>query len=138
MKSERKRAIDRADEYFSKCVRLYYSQNNSVRCVTCGKWTHILNIDCGHYMSRRHLNTRWTFENCGPQESQCNYFHSGEQQKMADWLDQTHGKGTAERMKIKALAKGQRFTATDIRFIADYWKREFNKLVKEKGSPWKN
>lgn len=137
MKTSYRKAIERADIWFSKYVRLFYSQNGLCRCVTCGDWKDVKAMDNGHFMSRRHLNTRWTFENCGPQDTYCNRHNQGENQKMADFLDDKFGKGTAEKMKIKALSRGQKLTEIDIRFIADYWRESFNELVKTKGNPWK-
>ena len=138
-KTERRKAIDRADEWFSRYVRLYYANNQlQVRCCTSGRWYHIKDIDCGHFMSRNNYNTRWEFKNALPQGKQDNRFRSGRQFEMGKVIDQIHGPGTAEKMEQMAHWRGSTKTVYDIRQIAAKYRTLFNYLCKERGivSPW--
>lgn len=57
-----------------------------VECVTCGKKDHWKNMDCGHFMSRKFMSTRWHEDNCQVQCKACNVFRYGEQYKYSLWL----------------------------------------------------
>jgi hypothetical protein len=48
-----------------------------VECYTCGKKHTIAEIQCGHFMGRSNLGTRWLEANCRPQCLECNYFKTG-------------------------------------------------------------
>lgn len=66
------------DEVFSKYIRLKYSDERGYcRCISCGKVHFWKQIQNGHYMSRRHLATRWSEDNCRPQCVACNIFNQG-------------------------------------------------------------
>jgi hypothetical protein len=75
-----KELIPIADKVFSELVRLRGRfSGDMVRCATCGSIHDWRDIDCGHYISRRHLNTRWDVTNALPQCKSCNRFKGGEQ-----------------------------------------------------------
>jgi ribosomal protein L37E len=66
------------DHVFSQYLRSKYADNNKiVECYTCGKKHTITDIQCGHFMGRSNLGTRWMEDNCRPQCMECNYFQSG-------------------------------------------------------------
>jgi len=41
-------------------------------CYTCGRKFLWKDLDCGHYIKRRFLNTRWDLDNLRPQCQYCN------------------------------------------------------------------
>ena len=52
--------------------------NGLTRCVTCDKpMGEITKFDCGHFISREELNTRFDLRNLGPQCTVCNRHHEG-------------------------------------------------------------
>lgn len=60
--------VDEADTWFSKWVRLAHADKDGVVvCYTSGKKFHWTQIQCGHFISRKHYATRWAFENARPQ-----------------------------------------------------------------------
>ena len=66
------------DDIFSKYIRLKYSdQRGYCKCISCGKVHFWKQIQNGHYMSRRHLATRWSEDNCRPQCVACNIYNQG-------------------------------------------------------------
>lgn len=58
---------NRLDKIMSRIVRL-----RDPACVTCGSFD---NAQCGHYISRMFIATRWDITNCHRQCSRCNVMH---------------------------------------------------------------
>jgi len=86
-KPTRKGLVNKLDKAFSEFIRLRTANGNGyVQCVTCGKEDHWKNMDCGHFMSRKHMSTRWHEDNCQVQCKSCNVFRYGEQYKYSIWL----------------------------------------------------
>lgn len=59
------------DRVFSIYVRLIGPKV----CYTCGKAG---TLQCGHFVSRQYLATRWELDNCRPQCVGCNLFGNGQ------------------------------------------------------------
>lgn len=55
-----------ADKWFSLYIRLKYADwKGYVKCYTCGHTSHYKKgMQCGHFASRRFMNTRFDEENC--------------------------------------------------------------------------
>ena len=66
------------DTWFSLYIRLKYSNEyGMVQCYTSGRVYHYKQIHAGHFMSRRHLSTRWCEQNVKPQSAADNLFGQG-------------------------------------------------------------
>ena len=90
--------IDDLDYVFSRYIRLKHSDNSgNCECYTCGKTQHYTILQCGHYIPRANLMTRFLEHNCRPQCKECNEYKSGnleeyskrlenEQSGIVDWL----------------------------------------------------
>jgi len=63
----------KVDKIFSEFIR----KRDKGRCYTCGKKKHWSLMQCGHYVSRVHNNTRYNEVNCHCQCVGCNIFKSG-------------------------------------------------------------
>lgn len=69
---------DKCDKAFSRYIRLKYTDDNGyVSCYTCGCVKHWKEIQAGHFVSRRHLCTRFDERNVKPQCRGCNLFNQG-------------------------------------------------------------
>lgn len=87
--SQSKALIKKIDDLFSQCVRL---RDMYGRCITCEKpfkGNYAL-VTCGHFQKRRHIRTRWSFENAYGQCWQCNGKDDQElyTQKMVEFIGQ--------------------------------------------------
>lgn len=72
-KSERQKAIEKADKYCSKYVRLSNADENWIcTCYTCGARKHWKKITCGHKESRWWISVRYDLDNVKPQCWWCN------------------------------------------------------------------
>ena len=86
-KVTRKGLIKKLDKVFSEYIRQRTANANGyVTCVTCGKTDYWKNMDAGHFISRKHLSTRWHDQNVQVQCKSCNVFRYGEQYKFSLWL----------------------------------------------------
>ena len=121
------------DKWFSLYIRLKDATDEGlVQCITSGRVYHYKKIHAGHFMSRRHLATRWCEINVAPQSAADNLFGQGEQYKFGLALDQKHGEGTAEQMQVKARTT-IKMSRIDYEDKISYYKSAVENLKKEKG-----
>jgi hypothetical protein len=87
------------DAIFSKYIRLKDADQNGYNyCYTCNKFDHYKSLQNGHFISRKHLATRFDVENCKPQCPKCNVFCYGEQYLFSKKL----GAELSEKLLIKS------------------------------------
>ena len=81
VRSDRSRAVARLDRVFSEFIRLRDSFSTQsglyFRCISCGRILPYADADCGHYVNRSHMATRYDEANCPAQCRQCNRFDEG-------------------------------------------------------------
>ena len=117
-----KNLIDDLDYVFSRYIRLKHSDSSGLcECFTCGKKDTYTNLQCGHYIPRANLITRFLEQNCRPQCKSCNEFKSGnleeytlrlekEQIGITDWLsEQARQVYKPTRDEIKELLTEYRY-----------------------------
>jgi 5-methylcytosine-specific restriction endonuclease McrA len=102
MKTKRKSLIDKLDKEFSIFIRNRYAKNGMAECVTCGAVKEVKQLQCGHFMSRKHYSTRWDEDNCQVQCYTCNVMRYGEQYKFGLYLNATYNKDKAEDLLIQS------------------------------------
>lgn len=74
----RKRLIYELDKVTSELIRKSHADKNGlVYCYTCGVRKPYTEIDCGHYRSRRFMQTRFDLDNLKPQCIACNRYKHG-------------------------------------------------------------
>ena len=87
------------DSVFSKYIRTKYAdQQGIVKCYTCDKKMTIPESQCGHFISRSNLGTRWMEANCRPQCMECNCFELGNLEEYEHRLD-TENSGLVEYLQ---------------------------------------
>lgn len=78
MTATRKQLIAKLDKVFSKYIRQRdLLKDNTFRCCSCGQIKPYEQADCGHFINRRWLATRWREDNCHSQCRSCNRFDEG-------------------------------------------------------------
>ena len=120
------------DKWFSLFIRLRDATDEGmVQCITSGRLYHYKKIHAGHFMSRRHMSTRWCEYNVSPQSAADNLFGQGEQYKFALALEAKYGEGTAEELQLKSrqICKMSR---VDYEEKISYYKEAVKNLKKEK------
>ncbi len=121
------------DKWFSLYIRLREANEyGMVQCFTSGRVYHYKKIHAGHFMSRRHLSTRWCETNVQPQSAADNLFGQGEQFKFGLNLDGKYGEGTAEELQYKSRTT-LKISRVEYEEKISYYKSLVDKLKKEKG-----
>lgn len=131
-KTSRQKLIDKLDTYFSKYIRIRdANEDGLVKCITCGHYDFIKEVDCGHFMPRDQYATRWEEKNCNGQCRHCNRFKDGKQYEHGLAIDKKWGKGTAEKMliKSKSVCKFQDF---ELEEMIETYKQKIKELGEEK------
>lgn len=136
-KTDKQRARDRADEWFSRYIRIRYGQilpDGTVicRCFITGKIMDARRIDNGHCFSRKFLLTRYEEDNCRPQNRSSNRF-SGEADhyKFRDKLLSEIGEERFSRLDQLRQQEGSD-TEQFYREQADKYRVLTNQIVKSK------
>ena len=120
------------DKWFSLYIRLRNADDNgNNQCCTCGTIDNWKKLQCGHFVSRKHLATRFHEMNCFPQCVSCNIFKYGEQWKFGQFLDRNLGEGVSEELVIlgHTILKISRI---DYEEKITYYKSVVEKLKQEK------
>jgi len=121
------------DKWFSLYIRLREANEyGMVQCFTSGRVYHYKKIHAGHFMSRRHLSTRWCETNVQPQSAADNLFGQGEQFKFSIHLDSKFGEGTAEELQYKSRTT-LKISRIEYEEKISYYKSLVEKLKTEKG-----
>ena len=132
-KVSRKNLVKRLDNIFSQYIRLRNANAQGIaECYTCGKTDHWKKLQCGHFMSRKHLSTRWCDTNVQPQSAADNLFGQGEQYKFALHLDGKYGEGTAEELQFKSR-QIHKVSRVEYEEQISYYKNIVENLKEEKG-----
>jgi len=121
------------DKWFSLYIRLKdCNEYGMVQCYTSGRVYHYKQIHAGHFISRRHLSTRWLEQNVKPQSAADNLFGQGEQYKFGLHLDSEYGLGTAEELQI--ISKQPfKMMPHEYKEKISYYESLVENLLKEKG-----
>lgn len=92
---------DKLWKVFSEYIRLRDADENGfITCITSGRRVHWRESDAGHFISRRHMATKYNEKNVNAQSRHDNRFASGKQFEYALAIDRKYGKGTAEKLLI--------------------------------------
>jgi hypothetical protein len=79
---------DDLDIIFSQLIRLKEADNNGmVKCFTCDEVKHYKDMQCGHFVKRGHMGTRFSEKNCRPQCKDCNEHKDGNEKVFAERLE---------------------------------------------------
>lgn len=84
--------IDDLDAETSRMIRYKYADKNGiVECFTCDAKLPINKIQCGHFIPRTHMATRFLPDNLRPQCPTCNEYKNGNLTIFAKRLEQEKG-----------------------------------------------
>jgi hypothetical protein len=124
--------IQKLDKIFSEFIRLRDSDNNGIiKCITSGKFMHWTEADCGHFMSRQHMSTRFHEQNCNAQGPGDNRFQSGKQFEHGLAIDKKFGAGTAAKLHLESKFE-MKYTAHELTAMISYYKAEVKKAERRK------
>lgn len=128
--SSRSKAMAKADKYFSLYIRTRDAQDYhglACKCISCGKATPIENIDCGHYINRKHMATRYSELNCNGQCVKCNRFDEGNPQGYRKGLIQKIGEDKVELLEA-AKYTTNKLSVFELEAIANDYKKRYKQF----------
>ena len=122
--------LKKLDAVFSKFIRLRDSDDNgTVRCFCCGKIGHYKDMDCSHFVNRKHLSLRFNEINCQTTCRSCNRFDEGNLPAFAIHLQEIHGTGIIAKL-LASKNNYIKLSQFDVDTLEVYYKmkvKEFNK-----------
>lgn len=124
-------AMRLADMYFSRYIRVKFSEDGDCTCYTCGKDHPIKEVDNGHYQKREHKATRYHENNCRPQCKTCNgdTKHNGKQDEFR--VNLVNEIGEEEVSEIERLARSTiNASSAFYRDVADEYRLKLNDIQK--------
>lgn len=99
---DKQTVIDDLDAIFSQVVRLSHAdEHGMVECYTCGAKKHWKLMQCGHFIPRIHMFTRFSEDNCKPQCPTCNLLKDGNLVAFAQYLERDR-QGAVEMLEEQA------------------------------------
>lgn len=123
--------IEDLDFIFSQYIRLKYADKDGiVECFTSGKKFHWTKIQCGHFIPRGNLATRWLEQNCRPQSEYDNCFLNGKLDVFESKLEEEKA-GTVEYLRELAHTVSKP-TRDEIRSLIIEYRHKVNLLKKVK------
>lgn len=132
-KAKEKKKLDAA---LSRYVRASNADESGyVSCFTCGVKKLWKECDCGHFITRAKLATRFLYKpseglvNVMPQCKRCNGFLGGQQFVFARKLDEIYGEGTAENILFLSNMHVD-FTAEEYKELRKHYDDLFRELHK--------
>lgn len=123
---------DKLDREFSIYIRKRDADANGYcRCISCGAIHHWKDMDCGHYVNRSHMGTRYSERNCNAQCRTCNRFDEGNNIGYTRGLIKKYGVKVLSELEVKKRSYSH-MTPFDYEILIKHYKEEVKKLDKEK------
>lgn len=92
-------SIASLDKVFSEYIRLRDADENGYcKCISSGKIDHWENMDCGHFINRKHMSLRWSEINCNAQCRSDNRFDEGNLEGYRRGLIVKHGPDIIDKL----------------------------------------
>lgn len=120
------------DNVFSEYIRLRdtagHSKEGYFRCISCGQIKPYSQADCGHYIGRQHMATRYNEINCNAQCKSCNRFEEGNKVGYRRGLVQKYGE--IKTLMLEAAQKSTvKISDCEYEAMIKHYKEEIKKLI---------
>ena len=116
------------DKVFSEWMRRKDAdENGMVKCCTCPTKLHWKQMDAAHYISRRHLMTRWYELNVHACCSECNRFKRGNIPAYETFLADKYGPDILDELWMLSRTEAH-FTQAEINEMVIYYKDKIKGL----------
>ena len=125
---------DKLDRIFSEYIRLRDADANGYcRCISCGAVHHWKEVDCGHYVNRSHMATRYDERNCNAQCRKCNRFDEGNNIGYTKGLIAKYGDKVIDELYVKKYTISK-MSKAEYEILIDHYKTEVKKLKDAKAT----
>ncbi len=126
--------IRKLDAAFSLYIRLRDSRPygyKAFRCISCGQIKPFEQMDCGHFIGRTHMATRFDEENCWGECSACNRFSADHMIYYQRNLEKKIGRDRLDML----IARGRgtkKWTPWELQILLTHYNEEIKKMQAEK------
>jgi hypothetical protein len=121
------------DKVFSLYIRYRDTMPSGYfRCISCGQIKPFAQADCGHYINRQHMATRFDEMNCNAQCRKCNRFDEGNIQGYRLGLIRKYGEQKVELLELKKNTT-KKYSEFEYKALIKYYTVLSNKIKGEKG-----
>lgn len=121
--------IHELDGVFSRFIRKRDTHNGFIKCFVCGYTMSFQEAQCGHYVDRDQMPTRYDEMNCHSVCQECNCFDTEHKARYGDIMFETYGEWKINKLaqKSKSLQKYFKF---EIEELIELYKDKIKELKK--------
>ena len=128
MKTKKKPDLKaKLDKVFSEYIRKRDTRNGVFKCISCGWILPYEQADCGHYVNRKHMSTRFDEMNCNAQCISCNRFDEGNIQGYRRGLVALYGEQQVTLLEAKKHNL-RKYSDFEYEVLIKHYKEEIKKL----------
>ena len=128
MKTKKKPDLKaKLDKVFSEYIRKRDTRNGVFKCISCGRILPYEQADCGHYINRKHMTTRFDEMNCNAQCRSCNRFDEGNIQGYRRGLVALYGEQQVTLLETKKH-NFRKYSDFEYEVLIKHYKEEIKKL----------
>ena len=128
MKTKKKPDLKaKLDKVFSEYIRKRDTRNGVFKCISCGRLLPYEQADCGHYINRKHMSTRFDEMNCNAQCRSCNRFDEGNIQGYRRGLVALYGEQQVTLLEAKKHNL-RKYSDFEYEALIKHYKEEIKKL----------
>ena len=128
MKTKKKPDLKaKLDKVFSEYIRKRDTRNGVFKCISCGRILPYEQADCGHYINRKHMATRFDEMNCNAQCRSCNRFDEGNIQGYRRGLVALYGEQQVTLLEAKKHNL-RKYSDFEYEVLIKHYKEEIKKL----------
>jgi len=121
-----KKLVKKLDIIFSKFIRSRDNYNGMFKCCSCGQYKPYEQADCGHFINRRWMATRFREDNCHAQCRSCNRFDEGNAVGYTMFMIDKYGKEHVEYLQAIKNA-GYKYTDFELEVLIKEYKQKLKK-----------
>ena len=125
--------VKKLDRVFALYIRLRDVMPNGYgKCISCGRIKPFAELQCGHYISRRNMSTRFEPTNCNAECVACNCFSADHLIGYRENLIAKIGKSAHDRLLVLST-QTKKWDCFEVEELIKYYKQEVRRLSAEKG-----
>lgn len=116
------------DVVFSQWIRRKNATSEGLAvCVTCTKVAPWKSLQCGHYVSRVYLATRWDERNAAVQCGACNVLKRGNYSEYTEYMIRKYGVGVISELNARKRAV-VKYTLDDLESLIGFYQQKLQAL----------
>lgn len=99
----KKKSITWYKKELDRVFSIYIRNRDDGQCYTCNKKDEPKYMQCGHFVPRQYLATRWDERNCHCQCYACNMLYNGQPSRYVIHLRSDYGSGIIEELELNRM-----------------------------------